>query len=174
MQRHVKNMQINCKLFPEIQTGKIQGDMAAGSRFSLCAHISWLKSQVLREDKKISTSSEVLTNMRLRGLEPRTPWLRVRCSTNWARSAFFWLLISQRKCYYTYLISKMQAFFSFFQNFFCRTVHPLFIRTLSRIFAQLPARILCFLIEQHDRRQDQKDPDKSREGHRLLIKEHPD
>ena len=29
--------------------------------------------------------------MRLQGLEPWTPWLRVRCSTNWAKSAYSYL-----------------------------------------------------------------------------------
>ena len=28
------------------------------------------------------------------GLEPGTPWLRVRCSTNWANGAYLWVYIS--------------------------------------------------------------------------------
>ena len=35
------------------------------------------------------------TRVRLQGLEPCTPWLRVRCSTKWARGAFYLALFTE-------------------------------------------------------------------------------
>ena len=61
--------------------------------------------------------SALFVILRLRGLEPRTPWLRVRCSTNWARSAFKFCVFPWRKCYYMRVQSKMQALFLYFFNF---------------------------------------------------------
>ena len=37
-------------------------------------------------------SAKTVLLMRLQGLEPWTPWLRVRCSTNWASGAYIKLL----------------------------------------------------------------------------------
>ena len=63
------------------------------------------------------SASETLTLCRLcllvhlQGLEPWTPWLRVRCSTNWAKGAY---PCEQR--YYSRCFSDLQPFFAAFSR----------------------------------------------------------
>ena len=54
-----------------------------------------------------SISAKTVPLVRLQGFEPWTPWLRVRCSTNWAKSAYSFVFLCievlhhpQRKWYY--------------------------------------------------------------------------
>ncbi len=62
--------------------------------------------------------------MRLQGFEPWTPWLRVRCSTNWAKDAyliiclsFFVSFVPQDMLYYTLWFEESQHLFLIFLFF---------------------------------------------------------
>ena len=60
--------------------------------------------------------------MRLQGFEPWTPWLRVRCSTNWAKDAyqlfvFRFFRSSRHVVLYVMVRVKSTPFFNFFYFF---------------------------------------------------------
>ena len=63
------------------------------------------------------------SEVRDQGFEPWTPWLRVRCSTNWANRAFFCFCVSCSSTQIVLYISCCQnatpffKFFHFFQNY---------------------------------------------------------
>ena len=86
--------------------------------------------------RKTSTPS-----VHLQGLEPWTPWLRVRCSTNWARGACAIQLMSlflEDVAYYIPVVWKMQPLFLFFVSgsFFLFSVN--FINWVNQIFIFVP------------------------------------
>ena len=57
--------------------------------------------------------------VRRQGVEPWTPWLRVRCSTNWASDAYYIGLSAFRTQMLLYLIkNKKSSTFLFFEVFF--------------------------------------------------------
>ena len=68
-----------------------------------------------------SISAKTVPLMRLQGFEPWTPWLRVRCSTNWAKDAyliiclsFFVSFVPQDMLYYTLWFEESQHLFLIF------------------------------------------------------------
>ena len=72
-----------------------------------------------------SISAKTVPLVRLQGFEPWTPWLRVRCSTNWAKDAylivclsFFVSFVPQDMLYYTLWFEESQHFFLFFSFLF--------------------------------------------------------
>ena len=80
-----------------------------------------MKKEMKEDNKKAceNVCPHKLLFVRLQGLEPWTPWLRVRCSTSWARSAYLISAMkkfsySWRKCYYRGRVLEMQAFFTIF------------------------------------------------------------
>lgn len=72
-----------------------------------------------------SISAKTVPLVRLQGFEPWTPWLRVRCSTNWAKDAylivclsFFVSFVPQDMLYYTLWFEESQHLFLIFFIFF--------------------------------------------------------
>ena len=72
-----------------------------------------------------SISAKTVPLVRLQGFEPWTPWLRVRCSTNWAKNAyliiclsFFVSFVPQDMLYYTLWFEESQHLFLIFFIFF--------------------------------------------------------
>ena len=67
-------------------------------------------SEITRIKQKSTHYSECLLVVHHQGLEPGTPWLRVRCSTNWANGAFrqHWILYTLR-CALSILFFKKRS-----------------------------------------------------------------
>ena len=72
-----------------------------------------------------SISAKTVPLVRLQGFEPWTPWLRVRCSTNWAKDAYLIICLSffvssvpQDMLYYTLWFEESQHLFLIFFIFF--------------------------------------------------------
>ena len=64
-------------------------------------------------------SAKTVLLVRLQGFEPWTPWLRVRCSTNWAKNAYLIVCLSfvsflKTCCIIRYGSVKVNTFFYFF------------------------------------------------------------
>ena len=68
-----------------------------------------------------SSSVKLGPSVRRQGFEPWTPWLRVRCSTNWASGAYFvfryWRLPRQQLVLYISAKQNASTFFIFLQFF---------------------------------------------------------
>ena len=78
-----------------------------------------------RHRPRSSISAKTVPLVRLQGFEPWTPWLRVRCSTNWAKDAylivclsFFVSFVPQDMLYYTLWFEESQHLFLIFFIFF--------------------------------------------------------
>ena len=94
-------------------------------------------------------SAKTVLLMRLQGLEPWTPWLRVRCSTNWAKSAYpssevitsATLLILPQKSLFVNNFFKFFLFFSIFfrVSFFLLAQHPFL--TVARPLSSLSSSV---------------------------------
>ena len=85
------------------------------------AHINTTKKHRPRS----SISAKTVPLVRLQGFEPWTPWLRVRCSTNWAKDAylivclsFFVSFVPQDMLYYTLWFEESQHLFLIFFIFY--------------------------------------------------------
>ena len=93
-------------------------------------------------------SAKTVLLMRLQGLEPWTPWLRVRCSTNWAKSAYpssevitsATLLILPQKSLF---VNNFFKVFLFFSNFFQSFLFPVGTAPFSD---RSPSSIIAFII----------------------------
>ena len=77
-----------------------------------------------------SISAKTVPLVRLQGFEPWTPWLRVRCSTNWAKDAyliiclsFFVSFVPQDMLYYTLWFEESQHLFLIFFIFYFLYLH---------------------------------------------------
>ena len=68
----------------------------------------------------------VLLVIRL-GLEPRTPTLKVLCSTSWASESptLVWRSSLKKQCKVTRFLFSLQIFLHIFYKIFCAYLHPL-------------------------------------------------
>ena len=94
-----------------------------------------------------SISAKTVPLVRLQGFEPWTPWLRVRCSTNWAKDAylivclsFFCFVRSSRHVVlYVMVWRKSTPFFNFFYFFLFYFLYLHLMQFYSVIFIFLTA-----------------------------------
>ena len=81
-------------------------------------HKHWFQAQKNTVPAAPMSAKTVLL-VRLQGFEPWTPWLRVRCSTNWAKNAYLIVCLSfvsflKTCCIIRYGSVKVNTFFYFF------------------------------------------------------------
>ena len=103
----VSRRRVKIELFEIVFKWIIKKRFALGKEWDLNLWWSGLKSPealillAFRVQKNtvpaaIALSAKTVLSVRLQGFEPWTPWLRVRCSTNWAKGASRILL----SCYF--------------------------------------------------------------------------
>ena len=105
-------------------------------------------AQSLNTQQKSTCISRCFSLVHPQGLEPWTPWLRVRCSTNWAKSAYpssevitsATLLILPQKSLF---VNNFFKVFLFFSNFFQSFLFPVGTAPFSD---RSPSSIIAFII----------------------------
>ena len=102
---------------------KLFGDMHKSPQTRINAEFFRTKKHRPRS----SISAKTVPLVRLQGFEPWTPWLRVRCSTNWAKDAYLIVCLSffvfcfvrssRHVVLYVMIWRKSTPFFNFFYFF---------------------------------------------------------
>ena len=75
--------------------------------FPMNSFLSILRGSLLTHKKSTNPNNlmfKLVPLVRLQGLEPWTPWLRVRCSSNWANGPICFLREAQTELYYRNIV----------------------------------------------------------------------